>query len=103
MSAGGPFPVAGEWEESGSGNRRADSSRGRAGAHLEGAGATDLHVSHSNWDIDDEHTAFLPERRTTSLILPACSCRLGLVNVRQSQSLRPARICVGPTAAGDSY
>jgi hypothetical protein len=58
MSAGGPFPVAGEWEESGSGNRRADSSRGPAGAHFEGALATDLHVRHCSRDADDEHTAF---------------------------------------------
>src|SRR5260370_15017 len=48
-----PFAVASGWEESGSGIQRADSSRGRVGAHSKGALAADLHVSNGCRDQDD--------------------------------------------------
>src|SRR5260370_4520160 len=58
-----PFAVASGWEESGSGIQRADSSRGRVGAHSKGALAADLHVSNGGRYQDEQHTALFGEGR----------------------------------------
>src|SRR5258708_36238757 len=71
-----PFAVASGWEESGSGIQRADSSRGRVGAHSKGALAADLHVSNVGRYQDEQHTALVGEgRRLRPARPPAASVR----------------------------
>src|SRR5258708_12072957 len=63
ITGGEPFGVASGWEESGRGIQRADSSRGRVGAHSKGALAADLHVSNGGRYQDEQHTALFGEGR----------------------------------------